>query len=213
LLRAGAPATERRTRQQHAVQPTAAPAPVASAPASRDAGASDFALRQDKPATPSAEVPQAPAPQAMSQPKLSGTRSALYRERRKEQVALPEQSTVSQVQEALDKLSSRIQPASQPADRRGAPEAQKPAEGGPGKKERVIKLLTFEGEVDPFQFTVLGPAHLVFFRKAWHNNLRYIQGFVVEKAEFMQHVIDVPLSATSLGQMAGLTAHYQGHLL
>jgi hypothetical protein len=36
-----------------------APAPMALRP-SRDAGASDFALRQDKPVTPSVEAPQAP---------------------------------------------------------------------------------------------------------------------------------------------------------
>ena len=122
-------------------------------------------------------------------------------------------ATVSQVQEALDKRSARAPEASPPADLRSSPEAQKPAEGAPEKKERVVKMLTFEGEVDPFQFTVLGPAHLVFFRKAWRNNLRYIQGFVVDKAEFMQHVIAVPLGTTTLGQMAWLTAHYQGNLL
>jgi signal transduction histidine kinase len=212
LLLSSTPVAERRRRQKSAAQ-TSIPPPVANAAASfQDAIEREPSAKDVSPAPGSAAVLQ-PAPPPMLTQKLAGSRAPAYRERRKEQVALPEQSTVSQVQEALDKLSSRIQPASQPADRRGAPEAQKPAEGGPGKKERVIKLLTFEGEVDPFQFTVLGPAHLVFFRKAWHNNLRYIQGFVVEKAEFMQHVIDVPLSATSLGQMAWLTAHYQGHLL
>ena len=77
LLRAGAPTTERRKRQQHAAQPSAAPAPMASASVPHGAGASGFALRQDKPATPSAEAPQTPAQQAMPQPKLSGTKSAL----------------------------------------------------------------------------------------------------------------------------------------
>src|SRR5262249_42944904 len=48
LLRAGAPATDRRKRQQHAVQPTAAPAPMASGPASRDTGESDFALEKQE---------------------------------------------------------------------------------------------------------------------------------------------------------------------
>src|SRR5262245_27383017 len=48
LLRAGAPAPARRKRQQHATQPPAAPAPLDSAPASRDAGASDFALEKQE---------------------------------------------------------------------------------------------------------------------------------------------------------------------
>ena len=212
LLLSSTPVTERRRRQKSNVQ-TSTPSPAANAPASFQDAIEREPSAKDVPSAPGgAAVPQSAPPSALAQ-KLASSRAPAYRERRKEQVALPEQSTVSQVQEALDKLSSRLQPASQPADRRSAPEAQKPAEGVPGKKERVVKLLTFEGEVDPFQFTVLDPAHLVFFRKAWRHNLRYIQGFVVEEAEFMQHVIDVPLSATSLGQMTSLTAYYQGHLL
>jgi len=209
LLRAGAPATERRTRQQHAVQPTAAPAPVASAPASRDAGASDFALRQDKPA-PSAEVPQGLAQEAMPQPKLSVSRSASYRERRKEQVALPEQSTVAQVQHALDKLNDLPQETERSADKRAPSEAQNTAKDAADKKQRAaVNILSFEGEVDPFQFTVLSTGPLGFFRKAWHNNLRYIQGFVVDQGELLQQLI-APMSGTSLGQLASLTVSYQG---
>jgi signal transduction histidine kinase len=215
LLRTGAPATERRKRQQHAAQPAAAPAPVASALAFRDAGESDFALRQDKPATPSAEAPQAPAQQAIPQPKLSMTRSSSYRERRKEQVALPEQSTVAQVQDALDKLNVRPQEqeTSRSAEKRAPSEAQSPAKDAAEKKPHAaVKILSFEGEVDPFQFTVLSTGPLGFFRKAWRNNLRYIQGFVVDKDELLQQLIS-PMSGTSLGQLASLTVSYQGQEL
>lgn len=215
LLLASTPVTERRRRQKSAAQ-TSSPPPAANA-----AAALQDAIEREPPASAKKDISAAPGGAALPQPapqpsppqKLAGSRAPSYRERRKEQVTLPEQSTVSQVQEALDKRSSRTPEASQAADLRRSPEAQKPAEGALGKKERVIKMLTFEGEVDPFQFTVLGPAHLVFFRKAWRNNLRYIQGFVVEKSAFMQHVIEVPMGATTLGQMALLTVHYQGNPL
>ena len=210
LLRAGAPATERRKRQQHAAPQTAAPAPMASAPGSRDAGASDFALRQDKPAMPSVEAPQAPAQQAMPQPKLSGTKSSVYRERRKEQVALPEQSTVAQVQDALDKLNALPQETGRSAGKSAPSEAQSAAKDAAEKKQRTaVKILSFEGEVDPFQFTVLSTGPLGFFRKVWRNNLRYIQGFVVDKDELLQHLIS-PMSGIPLGQLASLTVSYQG---
>ena len=238
LLRAGAPATERRKRQQHAVQPPAAPAPLDSAPASRDAGESDFtlekqeaarsrkaapsnaerpeetagkrALRQDKPATPSAEAPQAPAQQVMPQPKLSVAKSSSYRERRTEQVALPEQSTVAEVQDALDKRNVLPQDTGRSAEKRAPSEAQGPGKDSGEKKQRAaVKILSFEGEVDPFQFTVLSTGPLGFFRKAWRNNLRYIQGFVVDKGELLQQLIESPMSGTSLGQLASLTVSYQ----
>jgi signal transduction histidine kinase len=210
LLRAGAPATARRKRQQHAAQPAAAPAPVASASASRDTGASAFALYQDKPATPSAEAPQTPAQEAMPQPKLSVTRLSSYRERRKEQVALPAQSTVAQVQDALDKLNTLPQEPGRSAEQRAPSEAQSTAKDAAEKKQRAaLKILSFEGEVDPFQFTVLSTGPLGFFRKAWRNNLRYIQGFVVDQDELWQQLLS-PMSGTSLGQLVSLTVSYQG---
>jgi hypothetical protein len=210
ILRAGTPAIERRKRQQHAAQPAAAPAPMASASVSHGAGASDFALRQDKPATPGAEAPQIPAQQVMPQPKLLGPRSALYRERRKEQVALPEQSTVAQVQDALDKLNALPQETGRSTEQYAPSEAQSITKDAADKKQRTaVKILSFESEVDPFQFTVLSTGPLAFFRKAWRNNLRYIQGFVVDKDELLQQLI-TPMSGTSLGQLVFLSVSYQG---
>jgi hypothetical protein len=67
----------------------------------------------------------------------------------------------------------------------------------------------FEGEVDPFQLTVLRTEPLGFFRRAWRHNLRYIQGCVVDEDELLQQLIS-PMSGTSLGQLALLTVSYQG---
>jgi signal transduction histidine kinase len=239
LLRAGAPAMERRKRQQQAAQPPAVPAPLDAAPASRDAGARDFALekqeaarsrqvapgnparadetvgkralRQDKPATPGAEAPQAPAQQVMPQPKLSVARSSSYRERRTEQVALPEQSTVAEVQDALDKRNVLPPDTGRSAEQPAPLAAQGPGKDSADKKQRApVKMLSFEGEVDPLQFTVLSSGPLGFFRKAWRNNLRYIQGFVVDRDELLQQLLESPLSGTTLGQLASLTVSYQG---
>jgi len=175
--------------------------------------ASNRALRRDMTPVPSGAVQSPPSQQAMPQKQLAGAKSSSYRERRKEQVVLPEQSTVSQVQEALDSLTSLPQEVGRTADRRTSPQAQGTVEETQAKKPRAVKILTFEGEVDPFQFTVLSTGPLVFFRKAWRNNLRYIQGFVVDKGEFLQQLIEPPVSGTTLGQLASLTVHYQGQQL
>ena len=201
LLRAGAHTTERRKRQQHAAQPSAAPVPMGPAPAVRDAGESNFA----------AEAPPASVQQALPQPKLSVARSPSYRERRKEQVALPEQSTVSQVQDALDKLNALPQDPGRSAEKRAPLEAQSAAKDSGEKKQRAaVKILSFEGEVDPFQFTVLSTGPLAFFRKAWRNNLRYIQGFVVDRGELLQQLTESPMHGTALGQLVSLSVSYQG---
>ena len=126
LLRAGAHTTERRKRQQHAAQSSAAPAPWPLRPRPAALGASDFALRQESRLHPAQKLHRH-RPQAMPQPKLSGTRSSSYRERRKEQVALPEQSTVAQVQDALDKLNALPQDTGRSAEKRAPSEAQSTA--------------------------------------------------------------------------------------
>ena len=126
-------------------------------------------------------------------------------------MALPEQSTVAQVQDALDKLNALPQETGRSAEKPAPSEAQSAAKDAAEKKQRTaVKILSFEGEVDPFQFTVLSTGPLGFFRKAWRNNLRYIQGFVVDKDELLQQLIESPMSGTSLGQLASLTVSYQG---
>ena len=129
----------------------------------------------------------------MPQPKLSVTKSSPYRERRKEQVALPEQSTVAQVQDALDKLNALPPETGRSAEKCAPSEAQSTAKDAADKKQRdAVKILSFEGEVDPFQFTVLSTGPLGFFRKAWRNNLRYIQGFVVDTGRVIAAAPRVP---------------------
>jgi signal transduction histidine kinase len=89
-------------------------------------------------------------------------------------------------------------------------EVQSAAKDTAEKKQRTaVKILSFEGEADTFQFTVFSTGPLGFFCKAWRNNLRYIQGFIVDKDVLLQQLIS-PMSSTSLGQLASLTVSYQG---
>ena len=70
------------------------------------------------------------------------------------------------------------------------PQEQSTTKDAADKKQRTaVKILSFESEVDPFQFTVLSTGPLGFFRKAWRNKLRYIQGFVVDKDELWQQLL------------------------
>lgn len=241
LLRASSPVTERRPRPKHVAPSSATPSSPAPTAASHDAVEKAFSLpdqetarrgeaaktattgsgesassrmpRRDIPSVPS-EAAQSPSPQQpIPQKPLAGAKASSYRERRKEQVTLPEQSTVSQVQKALDSLNALPPDVGRTIDRRASLPAPSVVVAPQEQKARTVKILTFESEVDPFQFTVLSTGPLVFFRKAWRNNLRYIQGFVVDRAESLQQLIEPPVSGTTLGQWASLTVHYQGQQL
>lgn len=197
-----------------------------SAPADRAVFPEADALRKDVESSPNRALRDAglsaPPPsvsdevrqQTSQAQKLAVTKSAPYRSSRKEQVALPEQSTASQVQGALERLNTMPQPPGGPTGSSGAAK-QRAAAAAESKTERqdAVKILTFESEVDPFQFAVLHSGALVFFRKAWQNNLRYIQGFIVDKNAFLQQLIEVSASGTAIAPQAVLTLQYQGDQL
>jgi signal transduction histidine kinase len=48
-----------------------------------------------------------------------------------------------------------------------------------------VSLQTFESEVEPLVLLPIGEEHLCFFRRIWHPEGRYIQGFLVERAAFL----------------------------
>jgi signal transduction histidine kinase len=161
-------------------------------------------------ATPPAALDEA-RPQTSTVQKSAGAKSSSYRERRKEQVALPEQSTPSQVQGALERLKT-LPPAAagRTVSRDTAAQEVAAAAASQMRQQGAVKILTFESEVDPFQFTVLHRGPLIFFRKAWRNNLRYIQGFVVDPSVFLQQLITTSVDDITIAPLAALTVHYKG---
>lgn len=76
----------------------------------------------------------------------------------------------------------------------------------------TVDLLTFEGEIDPLQFRVLDRDYFLFFRRAWKNKQRFIQGFVVKKDDFMRELVEKEFNASSIGSIATLDVSYNGVL-
>jgi signal transduction histidine kinase len=178
------------------------------------AASANLALRDAELAVPPPGAPAEFRQQTNPVQQFPGTKASPYRGSRKEQVALPEQSTASQVQGALERLNTMPQSPGGQTVSGAAARQQAPAAAEPqAKRQEAVKILTFESEVDPFQFTVLPGGPLVFFRKAWRNNLRYIQGFVVDQNEFLQPLIEASTNGTTIAQQAALAVQYKGNPL
>lgn len=75
------------------------------------------------------------------------------------------------------------------------------------------KILTFEGEVDPFQFYVLKGKQFVLVRKVWKEKQRFIQGFIVDGQEFIHQVMEKPLRDSSLANIGNLIVAYREEVL
>jgi len=71
----------------------------------------------------------------------------------------------------------------------------------------------FESEIDPFEFGLVGSAHFVFYRKIWRGGQRHIQGAVVERAAFLEDLIETPFRDTALAGMSQLGIAFDQEIL
>ena len=93
------------------------------------------------------------------------------------------------------------------------PESVLPAEEEPISNlpaSSSLRISTFESEIDPLEFSLLDSGHFVLYRKVWRDSERYIQGFVVDQAAFLQETIGSQFAGTALSGMADLNVTYEG---
>ncbi|MGB0748941.1 MAG: sensor histidine kinase [Magnetospiraceae bacterium] len=121
---------------------------------------------------------------------LSLEKRALEKRGRKEVGALPEPQA----------------PLPAPTEGVAAEALVEPADAAPA----VVRITTFESEVDPFEFSRLGSGQFVLFRKVWRADQRYIQGAVIDAQVFLNSLIGDAFRETGLSQTSSLTVAYRG---
>ena len=82
-----------------------------------------------------------------------------------------------------------------------------------GNTAEEIRITTFEGEIDPFEFSLLDSGHLVLFRKVWRDGQRYTQGAILQQQEFVDGLITGAFRDSSLSRMSELLVSYRGRPL
>lgn len=80
-------------------------------------------------------------------------------------------------------------------------------------KQQAIQIQTFESEVEAMEFSLLDSGHFVLFRRAWHENERYIQGLLIEQDAFVEQLIATAFEQSSLSTMTRLIVAYRGVIL
>ena len=80
-------------------------------------------------------------------------------------------------------------------------------------KPTGVRVHTFESEIDPFEFSVLGSGHFVLFRKVWRDGQRYIQGILLEQQPFLNALLATPFREAAISQMGDLVMAYQGSVV
>jgi signal transduction histidine kinase len=92
-----------------------------------------------------------------------------------------------------------------------------PAEGVPArearKNQQPPRIETFESEVEPMEFALLDSGHFVLFRRVWYQDERYVQGILLDQAEFIDGLVKRAFSESSLSSMSELIVAYRGVIL
>ena len=116
--------------------------------------------------------------------------------------------------------SKKIAAAGEKSKQERAPRKEQVAEVADDRSlDEVLQALAegrvrmFEGELDPFEFSLLGSGHGVLFRKVWRDGQRSIQGLLFDQAEWLNASIDQPFRASALAQMSDLLLVYRGEVL
>ncbi len=105
--------------------------------------------------------------------------------------------------------------AAAPSSRRNRSDADREPEKRAAEREEEDSLPDFEvtAEVDPFQSKLIDGEWLVFYRKVWSQDRRYIQGFVAGLDEFLKAHLNPALGNSALPPTASHLLFYQGDLV
>jgi len=79
--------------------------------------------------------------------------------------------------------------------------------------QQAIRIQTFESEVEAMEFALLDSGHFVLFRRVWHQDERYVQGILIDQADFIEKLIAPAFRESSLSSMSKLIVAYQGSIL
>jgi signal transduction histidine kinase len=86
-------------------------------------------------------------------------------------------------------------------------------ESGTRGETASLRISTFEGEVDPLEFSLLDSGHFVLFRKVWRDGQRFIQGILIDRQLFLQAAIGDRFEAAALASMSDLIIAYHDEIL
>jgi len=75
--------------------------------------------------------------------------------------------------------------------------------------EAMVRVMTFESEIDPFEASLLESGELVLFRKVWRDGQRYIQGVLIALQPFLDGVVGATFREASLSRASDLIVAYR----
>ncbi|MEL0585499.1 MAG: HAMP domain-containing sensor histidine kinase [Candidatus Thiodiazotropha sp. (ex. Lucinoma kazani)] len=126
----------------------------------------------------------------------------VYRDEAARSMTAPYASQVAPVMKKQTRRERSILPE---PDTHAAPEAGETQTVQP----TVVRIRTFESEIDPFDLSLLDSGHFVLFRKVWRDGQRYIQGALIDPQVFLSIVVKTAFDESVLSRMSELILAHQ----
>lgn len=110
-------------------------------------------------------------------------------------------------------LSGRSQVRGKRVEQIALPQEIVVADQDAARRRADLRVTTFASEVDPFEFSLLDSGDFVLYRKVWRDEQRYIQGLVLNEAEFLRDTVERHYRQTALSRMSNLIVAYRDDVL
>jgi hypothetical protein len=162
--------------------------------------------------TKTADVASSPAP-----PRVP---AAQYR--RKEKVRIPDQAAARALFDRPRRQASasarwRLKSAGGAAEAKSQQASAAVANRGFGaaseKHKGPVAILSFDSEIDRLQMMPLNSSYDCFFRRIWRDDGRYIQGFIVERSQFLRQMIEALFRGGPIASVSRLLVAYDGNVV
>ena len=81
------------------------------------------------------------------------------------------------------------------------------------RRNSVLRIRTFESEMDGFETSLLNSGELVVFRKVWRDGQRYVQGLIIDRERFFAALATTPFDGSALADSSALLVARRGEVL
>jgi signal transduction histidine kinase len=117
----------------------------------------------------------------------------------------------AQVAERRKRSEQSVVPEPKPAERES--DADKAVADSKKLARTEFRVQTFESELDPLEVGLLDTGDIVMFRNVWRGGQRYIQGALIDRAQFVERAVASAYRASSLAAMSDVAVTYRGRPL
>ncbi|MCC6952713.1 MAG: HAMP domain-containing histidine kinase [Deltaproteobacteria bacterium] len=99
------------------------------------------------------------------------------------------------------------------SDKFDAPEPEQRVASAPIAESNLpLEIVRRESEIAPIQILPLNDTEMVFYRRVWQPQARFVQGFIVNRQQFFQSVLDSALTSSTLSSLLRATFGLSGEV-